>query len=397
MEPFIIAPMIENKKETGDLSFTFTLSGVNYSIANALRRTILSNIQVVAFKTSPHKESHAIVHENTTRHTNEELLHRLSQIPIFHKLKKNKKIDFTDDLLLEINVENTSNVLQYVTTKDFKIKTISTNAYLSEEMCRKMFPPFVAPSDGAEYFIDFARLRPKVLSTGTGDKLHITCKFSVQSAQENSVYSTVSTCSYGYTVDENRARQILDKEMIPKWKNEEGKNTPQEIEFETKNWMLLDGRRVVIPNSFDFIIESIGVYSNQELVHLACAHLDERFETLSERVPTLSIEPATPCTIPHCFVLSLSDGFGEYTISPVLEYLLLHLYFEGASGRKLYSYCGFSIFHPQSAVAIFRIAFAPEVVLPDQTENTFKAMLREHLLHAIGIAKSIFAQIKQQI
>ena len=51
--------------------FGFTLSGVNVSLANAIRRTVLSDIPAVVFRTSPHELNKCTVIKNTTRFNNE--------------------------------------------------------------------------------------------------------------------------------------------------------------------------------------------------------------------------------------------------------------------------------------------------------------------------------------
>ena len=71
-----INPRIDNISESGDI-LSFTLSGVNVSLANALRRTILSDIETVIFKTAPQEENNAIIYANTTRFNNEILKQRL--------------------------------------------------------------------------------------------------------------------------------------------------------------------------------------------------------------------------------------------------------------------------------------------------------------------------------
>ena len=48
----------------------------------ALRRTILSDIPVVVFRTSPEEENNCIIDKNTTRFNNEIVKQRLSCIPI---------------------------------------------------------------------------------------------------------------------------------------------------------------------------------------------------------------------------------------------------------------------------------------------------------------------------
>ena len=45
-------PRIENVSEDNNDILTFTLAGVNVSIANAIRRTILSNIPTVLYPDS---------------------------------------------------------------------------------------------------------------------------------------------------------------------------------------------------------------------------------------------------------------------------------------------------------------------------------------------------------
>ena len=60
----------------------FTLTGCNVSLANAIRRTILSDIPQVVFKTTPNDESKTIIHENTSNLNNELIKQRLSCIPI---------------------------------------------------------------------------------------------------------------------------------------------------------------------------------------------------------------------------------------------------------------------------------------------------------------------------
>ena len=60
----------------------FTLSGVNVSIANAIRRIILSEIPCIVFRTSPYEKNDAKIEINTTRMNNELIKQRLTCIPI---------------------------------------------------------------------------------------------------------------------------------------------------------------------------------------------------------------------------------------------------------------------------------------------------------------------------
>ena len=100
----------------------FKLSETNVSIANALRRTIVSDINTVVFITTPHSENQSVFHTNTTRMNNELLKQRLSCIPI-HISDAEFPIN---DYILEINVNNDTEMTVHVTTENFKIKNILT-------------------------------------------------------------------------------------------------------------------------------------------------------------------------------------------------------------------------------------------------------------------------------
>jgi DNA-directed RNA polymerase alpha subunit len=116
---------IEELKESGDI-MTFTLTGVDACYANGIRRVILSEIPIVVFKTTPHEENKSNILINTSRLNNEIIKQRLSCIPI---CIKDLEIDFSN-YLLELDVENKTDTVIMVTTKDFKIKNLTTNTYL---------------------------------------------------------------------------------------------------------------------------------------------------------------------------------------------------------------------------------------------------------------------------
>lgn len=116
------------KEEDGLL--TFTISDIDVSYVNGIRRTILSDIPIVVFKTTPYEENKANIMINTSRLNNEIVKQRLSCIPIcitdtnFTNLQKN--------YLLELDVENKTDTELIVTTKDFKIRDLVTNNFLED-------------------------------------------------------------------------------------------------------------------------------------------------------------------------------------------------------------------------------------------------------------------------
>ena len=334
-------PKIENQTETDDI-LRFTLSGVNVSIANSLRRVIISEISTVVFKTSPHEENKMIITKNTSRLNNEILKQRLSCIPVY--------ISDPDipikDYILEVDVENLTDTIMYVTTEDFKVKNIVTGEFLTKADNDKIFPPNAFTG----YYIDFARLRPKISEEIPGEKIQFTCEFSYGTAKEDAMYNVVSTCSYGMTVDAINMEIILNKK-IQEWKDS-GFST-EVIKFEAKNWKLLEGKRVVVKDSFDFIIQSIGVFTNHELVQKAISIIIKKLENMDLMLDEnkLQINPSENI-MKNCFDIILENE--DYTLGKIIEYAIFSKYYENI---KTVTYCGFVKMHPHDKDSIVRVAY----------------------------------------
>ena len=213
----IILPSVKESEETdGELSFI--LENCNVSIANAIRRTILSDINTVVMNTSLKKMMLNFI-KIQQDFNNEILKQRLSCIPVHIK-----DHDAINDLVVEINEVNDTDTMMYITTKDFKIKNMSTDSYLEESEVRNIFP-----SDNiTKGFILFARLRPKVSNDIPGQELHMECKLSVSNAASNGMFNVTSTCAYENTPDkleQNSQWQIIESEL------EEKGYEQQDIEF----------------------------------------------------------------------------------------------------------------------------------------------------------------------
>ena len=100
--------------------YKFTLSNLNVSIANVLRRIILSE-NCVVFRTETFENNQCTILKNTTRQHNEILKQRLSCIPV-HMSYKDIHV-LPEQHILEVNAKNDSDEVKFVTTEDFKIKT----------------------------------------------------------------------------------------------------------------------------------------------------------------------------------------------------------------------------------------------------------------------------------
>lgn len=366
-------PTVEFLAETDDV-LQFTLKGVNVSIANSLRRTILSDIPIVVFKTAPYEENRANITTNTSRLNNEILKQRLSCIPIhINDLKQFPLKNYQ----LEVNVENNTDTILFVTTKDFIIKDLITNKPLDHEKTREIFPPFV--STNGEYYIDFVRLRPRISDTIPGEKINLTCEFSVSSAKDDGMFNVVSTCAYGYTPDKDKAEIELSRKMQT-WKDEKVKQ--EDIDFEAKNWKLLDALRIVKQDSFDFTIKTIGIYTNHELLNYACDILTDKIKEFMKLLDDdkLKIEKAQT-TITNSYDITLEKE--DYTVGKALEYVLYTKLYEES---KTLTFCGFSKSHPHNDYSVIRLAYTEPVEISN---------IKKDLMDGFTILLEIYDRMKK--
>ena len=361
-----------NEKEEEFNTLNFTLSGINVSLANAIRRTILSDIPLVIFKTTPYEQNKANILVNTSRLNNEIIKQRLSCIPIY--IKDLEGFPF-QNYLLEIKVENITDNILYITTENFNIIDITTGKSIHKDKIHEIFPP----NNFTDQYIDFLRLRPKLTDELPGEKLHLTCQFSIGNAKEDGMFNAVSNCSYGFTVDD----AAIDIELAKKkqgWKDD-GKNE-EEIIFESKNWKLLDALRITKPNSFDFSIQTSSAFSNYELMSISCGILIEKLNALDTLIEHDKLQiNNSQNTMSNCFDIILENE--DYTLGKIIEYMLYTKFYEGV---KILTYCGFKKMHPHDADSIIRVAYRDAVE---------KINIKTHLKECIVDSISIYNKIKR--
>lgn len=354
---------------------TFTIENIDVSMANAIRRTIINDIETWVFVTSPEEKNRSVFHANTTRMHNELLKQRLSSIPINVKYQFQDTIDL-NEYYLEVEVENTTNAVIQVTTRDFIVKKKSDGKPISEDMNRDIFPPYISPNaeDSEEYYTLFVYLRPKISEEIPGEKIHFTCDFSVSCAKENAMFNVTSTCCYGNTIDDEKAEKVLETK-IREWREE---GVPQDnIDAEVANWRLLDMKRIFKPDSFDFSIQSVGVFSNNNLMLLALKKLDTRLNALIKNIVDGQVEIGQSLsTMANSFDVIFED---DYTIGKVLEFILSKKIKE-----NILLYCGYSKGHPHDIESVIRIAFHPKFAEKITTEM-ITTLLQDALYEAVAI------------
>ena len=342
-----IPRIVSRTDERGELRFT--IDKINVSLANALRRVILSDVPTLVFRTTPHAESKSSITVNTSRIHNQILNQRLSCIPIH---VSDTTFNY-GEYAVEINVTADGNEIRYITTKDFRLKNKTTGKYLTDVKVHEIFPPNPITGD----YIEFARLLPKMSEYSEGEQLTMTCDLDIGTAQQDGAFNVVCTCAYQMTMDASKvdeAWRIKEAELV-----KEGVATigSDEMKAQRKNWSLLDAQRHTKDDSFDFVVETVGVFTNAEIVHKAaqiminkCMKFIRDIESGENHIiPTVS-------TIQNGFDIELKGE--DYTLGKVLEFFLHDKHY---AEDQTVTYCSFRKIHPHNPDSMIRVGFAETV------------------------------------
>ena len=338
-------PVISNITND-DSILSFRLSGVNVSIANAIRRIMIAEISCVVFRTSPYSENKVNIEINTTRMNNELLKQRISCIPI-HISDTEFPIG---NYVVELDKSNNSDVIMFATTEDFKIKDINTGKELSRAEVKRIFPPDKITGD----YIDIARLRPKLSSETQGEHLKLSASFDIGTSKEDGSFGVVSTCAYAATPD----KETISKQMSLMESDLKTKGTSKDdIEYEKKDWLLLKGQTYTLDDSFDFVVKSVGQFENMDIVfraaHVMLSKL-KKFKYDINAKPEMITKSDT--TIPNSFDVTLEGE--DYTLGKALEYVLYKQRYD-PTGKLTHAlqFCGFRKPHPHIDISLIRIGF----------------------------------------
>ena len=370
-----IPRIVSKTDERGELRFT--IDKINVSLANALRRVILSDISTIVFRTFPYSECKASIVTNTSRLHNEILKQRLSCIPIHIT-----DADFQfKDYQLEIDVVADGSEIRYVTTKDFKMKNKTNGKYLTDVKCREIFPSNPISGD----FIEFARLLPKMTEYGEGERLTLTCDLDVAAPKEDGAFNVVCTCAYSMTMDPTKvdeAWRIKEAELVKEGVAAIGS---EEMKAQRKNWALLDAQRQTKDDSFDFVIETVGVFSNADIVSKAaqiminkCTKFIRDIESGENHIiPTVS-------TIQNGFDIELKGE--DYTLGKVLEFFMHDKHY---AEDQTVTYCAFRKIHPHNPDSMIRVGFA-------ETVGVDEGIVAEYITTCARDAIVVYEHIRDQ-
>jgi DNA-directed RNA polymerase subunit L len=351
-------------------TLTFTLENIDKSIANSLRRIMLSDIDTYCLDTTGDNSGKIVIHHNTTRFNNEILKQRLCCIPVH----------ITDDDFPYENYEmfldekNDTPDIKFITTEHFKIRDIVNDKIMDDSKVKQFFPK----NKQTQGFILFARLRPSIGDV-PGEALKLNCSFTKSNAKNNAAFNVVSTSAYGETIDTEKSQKI--------WNTKEKeyrtqKKTDDEILHHKDDFMNLETQRYTKKNSYDFTVETIGIYKNTEIVKKACNIMIDNLTFIQKTISEDELEIRSSDIInENAYDIQLKNE--SYTVGKAIEYALYSNLFEN---KETLSFCGFKQFHPHDEYSIIRLIYKEDVHVGN---------IKDDIMQACNDLKKIYDEINE--
>lgn len=391
---------IDLSPESTENDITFDIKGtsdygLNKSIVNSLRRTLLSTIPSVAFRTQIN-DSDIIINENTTSLHNEFLLHRISLIPLYIDPSKYEK-----QYLFHLNVENTSVPIQTITADDFKIyrlkKNIDPNLIqeinldnydmkktIPDSEKKEIFRPF--QFKGSDKYCIITEL--KSTNSSIHQKLDLYGVPSVSFGKENGRWQAVSCATYAFKKNDDLFQKILKDKIFVE------NIDPEKIDDFTKELSIKESERYFYrdkdgePFWYTFKIESVHFNNSKELFILANQLIMDQLELISKELPKLSSEDDSFISISNVkddivFKLIL-QGYDD-TIGNIIQ---SHIAMKMISEESVLATCGYKKKHPLEEIIHFHVSL-------NKKNKIFKSNNQQKIIAIIQTFQEACAELIQ--
>ena len=377
-------------------SASFTLDKTSTTVANTLRRCILTETRSVGFRAdlTNAADPGILIRKNTSVVFNEMLAHRLTLLPLGVV-----RIDDFDPSRYEcvLRVRNeasgTSDV-RHVTASDFRVLEKQTDGSMmdiGDAPAAAMFPP--DPITRQTCLI--LSLRPQWNTEQPPEEIDLTAIPIIGRGRDHMGLSPVSQCSFENTLDEDPVRQEkFFTEWLASFKKIADITTvpPEIIATHRKEWSTMAIQRCFLvdergePNSFRFTVESVGVRPVKEIV---AEGIRAVIDLVSPYASTDTPMEKLGLTVQPCD--SRMNGVDvlfaeqEHTLGNLLQTLITELYLDTAAADAPITFAGYKVRHPLHRVMTLRLGFAKEGDIAQKT-----AVARQVIAAAAAKAMSIY-------
>jgi len=261
----------------------FRMEPTHVTYANTLRRTIITDVETVAFASDiagDGSTTDVAISKNSTAMSNEMLAHRIGLLPIH---VENPLEWDPDEYTFKLDITHDSTEQRDVVASDIQV---FKNRGPEEEPLPVPSVQFFHPDPVTHDTSLLAILKGRV-GTQEPEVLSFTARATVGTGRQNARFMPVtSRCAYAYTRDDSEERK---KELFTAWLTNHKKVNPTEIEsnstrkgelerefatMEIQRCYKMDTRGE--PFSFDFVVESVGVLDPKYIVARALEVLQKK-------------------------------------------------------------------------------------------------------------------------
>ena len=399
--------------------------GMNRTIVNAIRRTLLSSIETYAFRTE-YDKSDIVIEKNETSLHNEFILDRIGMIPIYidPNLVQNNPLKY----LFVLNVKHdNSKPITLITAGDFDIyeikKTISESADYQNGMITTIdknnydkIP--VSDKVKSEIFRPYQNkyycLLHELKSTNSEENVQELVLYgspSVSIAKEDARWQGVSCATYSFKIDEELCKSIIQEKL-----NREDISEEEHEDFK-KDLFLKEGQRYYYRDLkgesywYNFDIESQHFLSAKELFIRANEIIIDSLDIFKEELQNVldpdkkplvhfkfnnsdekkSVLQMTVEMPPIININSVWHGFDDTLGSIIQSHISNHMINETSPLNVI----GYKRSHPLEEKYIFTMSFNPKHNLGsvDIDEKTKTSAIVQELSQACDELIGIFGEI----
>lgn len=319
---------------------------IKIGLANALRRTFISNINVYAID----YESINFI-ENNSVLNNEFLKDRLHLIPIVSNLEN---INY-ENILIYCKKENMNEYIQSIYVNDFECKDIITDEIIDNNLLFK-YPNIL-----------FAKIK-------TNQKIQFEAKLNNNNADNGGAfYSTVSQCTYTFKIDESETIKVM-KNMT---EQEKVRFMTEEVQrYYKKN----DSGE---PHTYEFIVESIGMLDIKTIFKTGINNLKENLNIIKNELTNKSSKKVKflPNIENETIFQILFDNEAE-TLGNILSQYLTY------DANVLY--CSYLIEHPLKKNIILKIKLNKNNNL-----DTIILLIEQYINYIVGILDKTLKEFEE--
>jgi DNA-directed RNA polymerase subunit L len=155
-----------------------------------------------------------------------------------------------------------------------------------------------------------------------------------------------------------------------------------------RDFNLLDAQRFYKSDSFDFVVESNGIYDNEDIIRRACIVMQTKIRRFVENLEAAEIVIEESHLRPDRRNSTMENSYDvvipgeDYTLGCVLSTTTYQMFFEKA---RMLTFCGFIKFHPHDKEVVLRLAFA---------EPTERPAIQTCLIQSCRAAAEVFQSVE---